>query len=167
MKNDKLNNIKSTGFKAPEAYFETFEEQLFERLDEKESIAGVETSGYTVPKDYFDTIEDSILTKIKTEDKPVIQLKSRIKLYYLAGIAASLLLLFALFLNNENTETVITADMAQIYFEERGISSYDLVQLISDTNLTEEDFSIVDTPYQEENLESYLLENSDIESILD
>jgi hypothetical protein len=167
MKNDKLHNITSTGFKTPEHYFDTFEDKLFERLEDKESIAGIETSGYTVPKDYFNSIEENILRKIKSDGKPVISLKSRNTVYYIAGIAASLLVLVALFLNNGKNENVLTAEMAQVYFEERGINSYDLLELLSDTDLSEEDFNIIDTPYDEDNLETYLLENSDIETILD
>jgi hypothetical protein len=167
MKTNKLHNIKSTGFKTPDDYFDTFEDHLFQRLEEKESIAGIETSGYTVPKDYFNSIEENVLSKIKSEDKPVISLKSRNTVYYITGIAASLLVLVALFLNNEKTEDLITAEMAQVYFEERSINSYDLLELLSESDLSEEDFNIIDTPYEEDNLETYLLENSDIETILD
>ena len=167
MKNDKLHNIRSTGFETPEHYFDTFEDKLFERLEDKESISGVETTGYAAPKDYFNSIEDNVLRKIKSEDKPVIQLKSSNKLYYIASIAASLLLFVALFLNNEKNKDLITAEMAQVYFDERGINSYDLLELLSDIDLSEEDFNIIDTPYEEDNLETYLLENSDIETILD
>ena len=38
MKKDKLHNVKSTGFKTPEHYFESFEDQLFERLNDKEAL---------------------------------------------------------------------------------------------------------------------------------
>lgn len=167
MKNDKLHNIKTTGFKTPASYFDTFEDQLFDRLEDKEAIAGIEASGYTVPKNYFDTVEDSILAKIKNDNKPVIQLRFRNTIYYSIGIAASLLLMLALFFNNQRQESELTAEMAQVYFEERGINSYDLVDLISETNLSEDDLIIIDTPYEEDNLEAYLLENSNIESILD
>ena len=95
MKKNKLHNVKSTGFKTPDQYFESFEDNLFERLNNKESIEGIETSGYTVPKDYFNTVEEKILSKLNTAEKPVISLNSRNTFYSIAGIAASLILLMA------------------------------------------------------------------------
>ncbi len=127
MKKDKLHNIKSTGFKTPDHYFESFEDKLLERLDEKESIAGIETSGYAVPKNYFDSVEDHVFGKLNTENKPVIHLQSRKMFYYLAGIAASFVVLLSLFLNNNNSisiDSLETAalesylnDMSEMHFE--------------------------------------------------
>jgi len=167
MKKNKSHNVKSTGFKTPDQYFESFEGKLFERLNDKESIEGIETSGYTVPKDYFNTVEEKILSKLNTDEKPVISLNSRNTFYYIAGIAASLILLMAIFINNEQTEEAYTAEMVEAYFEDRDLSSSDLAQLLSDSDLLDEDFTIIETPYEEDNLESYLLNNSDIETILE
>ena len=89
MKKDKLHHIKSTGFKTPDKYFESFENNLFDHLNKEESIAGIKTSGYTVPKDYFDSVEDHVFGKLNTENKSVIRLQSRKTFYYIAGIAAS------------------------------------------------------------------------------
>ena len=77
MKKNKLHNVKSTGFKTPDHYFESFEGKLFDRLTEEESIKDIEEPGYTVPKDYFNTVEDKVFSKIRREDSPVISLKSR------------------------------------------------------------------------------------------
>ena len=166
MKEDKLHNINSTGFKTPDNYFEAFEDKLFNRLNEKESLEGIETSGYIVPKEYFESIEDTIINKLNTEDKPVISLQSRKTFYYIAGIAASLVLLFAVFFNSESTEE-LSAEMVEAYLENRDLNSYEIAQLLSDTDLLEDDFTIINTPYEEDNLESYLLDNSDIENILE
>ena len=167
MKKDKLHNIKSTGFKTPEHYFESFDDKLLERLSENESISGVVSPGYTVPNDYFKSVDDAILSKIKTVDKPVIKLTSRSTFYYVAGIAASLLLLLAIFINNDQTEETFTLEMVEAYFEDRDLGSYELAQLLSEADLLEEDFTIIDTPYDEDNLELYLLENSDVEMIIE
>ena len=167
MKKDKLHNIKSTGFKTPDNYFESFEDKLYERLTKKESIKGIENSGFKVPKDYFNTVDNRILSNLKSEDKPVIKLKTRANFYYVVGIAASLILLVAIFFNNGQTEEILTAEMVEAYFEESDLSGYDLAELITETDLVEEDFTIIETTYEEENLESYLLNNTDIETILE
>lgn len=167
MKDDKLHNITSTGFKIPKAYFESFDDQLFAHLDKNDSIEGVKTAGYAVPKDYFSSIEDNILAQLRSEDKSVISLKSRKVIFYMAGIAASLVLLFAVFIRSGKPEYTISAEMVEAYLEDRDLNSYELAQLLSDSNLLEDDFTIIKTTYEEDNLESYLLEHSDIESIIE
>lgn len=164
MKKEKLHNIKSSGFKTPENYFDAFDDKLFERLNIKESIEGVNDSGFTAPKDYFESLEDKILSKL--EDKPVVRLNTRKTLYYVAGIAASLLLLFAIFINNGGETQVLSVEMVETYFENSDLDSYELAELLVNADILEEDFTIVETEYKEENLESYLLENTDIETIL-
>ncbi len=164
MKNDKLHNIKSTGFKTPDQYFDSFEDKLFERLDQEKQIQGVDESGFKVPEGYFDTLDDQIIAKVKTEETPVIKLSSRKTLYYVAGIAASLILMIAVFINSSNDE--ISVEMVETYFQESDLDSYELAELLMDAEILEEDFTIIETEFDEENLESYLLENTDIESIL-
>ena len=164
MKKEKLHNIKSNGFKTPENYFDSIEDKFFERLKFEENIEGVNDSGFTAPEGYFDTLEDKILSKL--EDKPIVKLNSRKTLYYIAGIAASLLLLFAIFLNNNDTTQELSAEMVETYFENSDLDSYELAELLVNADILEEDFTIVETEYKEENLESYLLENTDIETIL-
>ena len=73
MDKDKLHTIKSTGFKTPKHYFETFEDELFSKLSEEKAISGIESTGYTVPKDYFSDVDDRILSQLDNESKPVIQ----------------------------------------------------------------------------------------------
>jgi hypothetical protein len=167
MKKDKLHNIKSTGFKIPDQYLESFDDKLFECLNKNESINDIETSGYKVPKDYFDSVEDNILSRLNTEDTSIISLKYRKTFYYIAGIAASLVLLFSIFIKSERPEDLISVEMVEVYLENRDLNSYELAQLLSDIDLLEDDFEIIKPPYEEDNLESYLLEHSDIESILE
>lgn len=167
MKKETIHNITSPGFKTPKNYFDTFENKLLERISEKDAMLGIETTGYKVPNDYFNSVEATILSKIETAEKPIVKLKPRTTFYYMAGIAASLLLLFAIFINNEQTEETFTAEMVEAYFEESDLSSYDLAQLFSETDLLDEDFKIINTPYEEDNLELYLLENSDVELIME
>ncbi len=167
MKKDKLHNIKTTGYKTPDNYFESFENRFFERLSEEKSVGDIKDSGYTVPKNYFDSVEGNVLNKIHTNETPVVKLKSRQSYYYIAGIAASLVLLIAIFFNNDTPEESLSIEMVETYIENRDLDSYELAQLLSDADLLEDDFTIANTPYQEENLENYLLDNADIETYLE
>ncbi|WP_299364303.1 hypothetical protein [Winogradskyella sp.] len=163
MKKDKLHNVKSTGFKTPEHYFASFEDKLFERLNDKASI-GVDETGFKVPDGYFDKLDSEIIKELNAEDKPVIKLNTRRTLYYVAGIAASLVLMLAIFLNKDDDG--ISAEMVETYLENRDLDSYELAELLLDADLLEEDFTLIEPEYNEDNLESYLLENLDIETIL-
>ncbi len=166
MKNDKLHSIKTTGFKAPDQYFETFEDKLFERLNKKDTLEGIEDSGFKVPEGYFDQLEDQIITKVTTEDKPVIRLSSRKSFYYVAGIAASLIIMLAIFIPSINSPEEISVEMVETYFENSDLDSYDLAELLVNAELLEEDFNVIEPEIDEDNLESYLLENSDIEFMI-
>lgn len=164
MKKDKLHNVNSTGFKTPDNYFDSFENKLFERLDKKESIEGINESGFKVPEGYFDSVDNKIFNKL--EDKPVVKLNTKKTFYYVAGIAASLVLLFALFFGNKPSTEDFSAEMVEAYFENSDLDSYELAELLVDAEILEEDFTLTETEYNEDNLESYLLENTDIETIL-
>ncbi|WP_299114491.1 hypothetical protein [uncultured Winogradskyella sp.] len=167
MKEDKLHNINSTGFKAPKDYFESFDQKLMQRLEEDTSIKGITATGFNVPKDYFDTVEAKIIDKVNEENKTkVISLFSRKNMYYVSGIAASLLLFFAIFINTNNTEE-LSIEMVENYFIDSDLDTYDLAELLTEADVLEEDFTLVETNYSEENLEEYLLENADIEAILE
>ena len=164
MKKEKIHNIKSSGFKAPEDYLENFEDRLFERFKTKETIDDINDSGFTTPEGYFESLDDKIFNKL--EDKPVIKLNARKTFYSIAGIAASLVLLFAIFINNDNDTQEVSAEMVETYFENSDLDSYELAQLLVEADILEEDFTVIETKYNEENIESYLLENTDIETIL-
>ncbi len=167
MKKDKLHNIKSTGFKTPDHYFDNFEARLKNRLSSEDKIESIETTGFNVPDNYFDTFEENILQKLSEEDgKPVVQLFNRKKIYYITGIAASLILLLSLFINKGEVSE-ISVEMVETYLENQDLDSYELAQLLSDADVLEENFTITETNYTEENLESYLLDNVDIETMLE
>lgn len=167
MKNKDLHNIKTSGFKTPEDYFDTFENRFFDRLNEDKKIEGIDQSGYEVPDQYFDTVESQILEKINPpKQTPVFTLNSRRSFYYIAGIAASLILMFAIFIK-DNSNDDISADMVESYLETRDLDSYELAELLTEAELLEEDFSVIETSYNEDLLESYLLDNADIESIIE
>ena len=53
MKKENLHNIKQSGFKTPNAYFDTIEDQIMSQISLKNSN---ENSGFKVPDNYFETI---------------------------------------------------------------------------------------------------------------
>ncbi|MTE27470.1 MULTISPECIES: hypothetical protein [Winogradskyella] len=167
MKKNKLHNVKKTGFKTPDHYFESFEDKLFERMSESQSISDVQSTGFKVPKDYFDSVEDNVMRKLNEDETRVVKLSSRKRLYYIAGIAASLVLLFAIFIGKGGSTEELSVEMVETYLESQDLDSYELAQLLSDAEILEEDFTITQTNYNEENLESYLLDNVDIEAMLE
>ncbi len=166
MKKGNLHNINDPGFKTPENYFESFEENLMKKLEGTESIPNLNDPGFTVPKDYFNLVDDEIFNKLNKDDTPVISLNSRKPLYYIAGIAASIVLILAIFINKP-FEDEISVEMVEAYLEDRDLSSYELAELLLDSDLLEEDFVITETSFEEDNLESYLLENSEIDLIIE
>lgn len=164
MKEKKLEHIKSSGFKTPDNYFESLDAKLLARLSEKNSLEEIKSSGFNIPDNYFENLDNTILSQIG-EDKPIIALKSRETFYYIAGIAASIILLFAIFINNEPS-VEISAEMVEAYFEDSDLNSYELAELLSEAELLEDDFIITETNFSEDNIEDYLIQYSDIEELL-
>jgi len=166
MKKENIHNIKSSGFKTPDNYFESIDDQILERLNDKEIISASETTGFMVPKDYFDSVETTILEKIESQpETPVIALKSRRTLYYFAGIAASFVLLLSLFFNNEDKININAIDTASIenYLFQEDYTNDDLATLFITDNISEADF--IDITISDETLNEYL-ENADTEDFI-
>lgn len=92
-----LNNIKESGFKTPENYFDTLEDKIMHKIREENKLGGIKETGYKLPENYFDALENDILQKIENEHTPkVIKLFSKRNLIYASGVAAAVLLLFNL-----------------------------------------------------------------------
>jgi hypothetical protein len=161
MNQKKLDTIKTSGFTTPQNYFSQVEEQI---LNEVHLINKTDQSGFEVPNNYFDTLDENVLGQLE-QNKPVFILNPRQSFYYIAGIAASLILLFAIFINKESKDD-ISAEMVEAYFEASDLDTYELLELLVHAELLEDDFVISETNYNEENIEAYLLEYSDIEELL-
>ena len=168
MKKDKLYSIKETGFKAPNQYFETFDAKIQKRLENTDAEEGVMTSGYTVPKDYFKTFEDNLMNTLKVEEeKPVIVLKPRNTFYYIAGIAASLILLFGLIFNINNHQAIdinnIETVSLESYLYQEGYTNDELASLFVSNDISETDF--ININISEETLDQYL-DDTDTEDLI-
>ncbi|MBR9845760.1 MAG: hypothetical protein GYB35_06440 [Algicola sp.] len=153
---------KNSGFKVPKDYFSQVEEDI---LNDVRLKAKAKDSGFGIPESYFDEMETAILSHVKPDSK-VITLKSKSAWYYIAGIAASIVLIFSIF-NHQSSTTEISVEMVETHLENSDLDTYELAQLLTDADLLEEDFVIVDATYDEANLETYLLNNADIEILLE
>lgn len=68
MKNKKLHNIKKSGFKTPEGYFDAVEDTILNKI--KEDVTDLSNNtGFNIPDNYFENFDNTILDKIKNKEK--------------------------------------------------------------------------------------------------
>lgn len=166
MKKENLNTIKSSGFETPKNYFESFENQFLERLNEEEHLKISKNNGFSVPKEYFNSIESNVLEKLNDKpEKPIIILKSRTTFYYIAGIAASFVLLISLMFNNDKNISINTLDTASIesYLYQEDYSNDDLASLFESEEISETNF--IDVTISDDTINQYL-ESTYIEDLI-
>ena len=161
-----LNNIKETGFKTPDNYFDAVEDNIMDAIHQKNNLNQVKDSGFNIPKNYFDSLEDSIINKIEKEDtSKVIKLFNKRNLIYASSIAAAILILFNLSIFDEKiTFDSLETQAVENYIINEGIDSYELAALLSEDELIEEDF--IKLNITDETLEDYLLDNLDLEDLI-
>jgi hypothetical protein len=164
MKKDK--NI--SGLKTPKGYFENFEERLFSKINEDKFP---KTTGFNTPDGYFETLEERVLKTAKPSEKPakVIPLFSKKHLGYAAAVAACLLIGLLVFKNkgvsNSGLDSLQLTTIDQ-YINDGNLdmSLYDISDYISDKDISDVNFKT--QQFSETELENYLLENIDDETIL-
>lgn len=166
MKDEKIHNITSSGYKVPNDYFDSVQESILNKLNQNGDIEDIKDTGYQVPDNYFETVEQSILEKVDSDNTSVIQLSFRKRVYYIAGIAASLIIALSIYLNNED-QSILSEEMVETYFQNSDLNSYEIAELLTEAEFLEDDFDVLDSEFNEDNLESYLLENADLESIIE
>jgi len=167
MKDNNLHNIKSTGFKTPENYFESFNEKLLAKLKDEDKLSTISSTGFKVPNDYFKTVDDKVLSSLANNDEPkVISLFSWKKVAFTTAVAASLILMFNIAFNPQEKLTFESLETASIenYLAEEDFISYELADLLTQEELNSEVFA--NTDISEDSLEDYLLENVNIEDLL-
>ena len=166
MKNKKLYQIKSSGFKAPDDYLESFDELLLNKLKVNNALKEIQNSGFKVPELYFETFDDRLFEAIsETKEVKVIPLFSWKKAAYISGIAASILLMISIFNNKSSIPTFDNLETALIdeYIVEEDFTNEDIATLLSD-DLTLNKF--MDSHLIDDNLEEYILDNSSVEDYL-
>ena len=167
---NKLNNIKDPGFKTSENYFSGLEDAVFDKLKTENIKEAVEGHGFVVPDDYLTTIEGKVFNKIdpQSNQMKVVSLFSKRNLLYLSGVAAAILIMFSIFINKDNgTFEDLDVDLVENYIIDQDFSSYEIAQLLTDEELLQVNSEIMDEAFGDESLESYLLENVNLEDIIE
>ena len=163
MKQNKIHNIKETGFKVPKDYFNNLEDIILSDIKLKETLGD---SGFKAPEDYFNTLERKILDKVSEKDKSkVIPLFSKKNLIYISSIAAAVLLLFNLSIFEKDlTWDDLDINTVENYIINENIGTYEIASLLINEELKEEDF--INYSLNDEHLETYLMDNLDIEDLI-
>lgn len=164
MKTNKLNNISSSGLKAPKDYFENIEDRFMAEIKLSEAD---NNSGFKAPEGYFDTLENSILNKVsEKETTKVISLFNKENLIYISSIAAAILLLFnlSIFETKSNSWDSIDADTVENYILDENVGSYEIASLLLDDDISEDSF--LDLEFTDEAMEDYFLENTSAEDLM-
>ena len=164
--NKDLKHIKNQGFKVPKDYFETLEDQIMSNITLDTQISKAETPGFETPKDYFNTLEDNIFNKLETpQETKVIPLFKKRNILYFSSIAAVLLLMLTIFVNTDSEE--LDYDLVENYIINEDVDVYELATLLTDEELNNIQMEIRNSTYIEDDMESYLLDNVNLEDLIE
>lgn len=164
MKPNKLDTIKTSGFKTPKDYFSQVEEQI---LSEVKLIDKADHSGFEVPELYFESLEQKILNQISSEnDTKIVSLFSWKKVLYTTAVAATLILMFNIFFNTSEKVSFENIEIASIenYLEQEDYTTYELASLLTEEELSKDNF--IENEISEDSLEDYLLDTIEIEDLI-
>lgn len=167
----RLKDIKTTGFKSPNSdYFDSLEDAVFARLKTQDLKESIGDHGFKVPDGYLSKVEDSLFDAVipKHEEPKVISLFNRKRLMYLSGVAAAVLILFTVYINQTpESSQELDRELVETYILEQDISTYELASLLTEEELQSINTDILEETFEDEDLEDYLLENVDLENIID
>lgn len=164
--NKDLKHIKDQGFKVPKDYFETLEDQIMSNITLDTQIPKARTPGFETPKDYFNTLEDNIFNKLETpQETKVIPLFKKRNLLYFSSIAAVLLVMLAIFVNTDSE--ALDYDLVENYIINEDVDVYELATLLTDEELNNIQMEIRNSTYIEDDMESYLLDNVNLEDLIE
>lgn len=163
MNKENINNIKGSGFKIPKDYFENLEDHL---LNQSKLKNAADQTGFKVPDVYFETLEQNILNQVsKKETIKVISLFTKRNIIFMTGIAAAILLLLNLSIfQSESKWDSLDSETVENYLLNEDIGPYEIASTLGNIDFSEENF--VDQHINENILETYLLENMDMENLL-
>ena len=167
MKKSQLYNIKESGYKTPDAYFDTFDDRLFKKLDVQKDLASISNAGYKVPDNYFENFGEKLQKQLKSDgDSKVIKLMSWRNAAYVSGIAASLVLMLTVFMTSQKDVSLSQIETASIedYLNNENLNIYDIASLLNEEDLMLDNF--VSYTLTEESLENYLLNTTSIEDLI-
>lgn len=166
MKKQQLHKNHHSGFKTPENYFVSFEDKLFANIETNKLSKQTHASGYTTPNNYFESVESKVVSQsIKKQPKVISIFKNRWTISSVA-VAASVTIVLFLFFNQPDDLSFNDLEMAAIenYILNSDISAGEISQFLND-----EDFNNSLTDHSiltEDNLENYLINNTNLEDLL-
>lgn len=172
MKKSQLHNIKETGFKTPDSYFDTFDQRLLDKMAVQKDMASMSDPGYKVPDNYFENFDAKLQARLKNEadQKDHIKVIPMRRFWrntgIISGVAAALILMFAIILKSDDPLSINQVETASLeeYLNDENLNIYDIAALLDEEDLVLDNF--VSTPYTEESLENYLLNNTSIEDLI-
>lgn len=161
----KLNkhNRLDTGFKVPDDYFSTFEENLISEIELKEKV---NTSGFKIPRNYMNDFEVKVPSvKSSSNESKVIALFSDQKWLVAASIAAIFILLVSIPTKQHSDLDFgsLDNDSIESYLLTNDFDSAELNHLI--TNPSDFETSILEKTLNDLPLEDYLYNNIELEDL--
>ncbi|WP_250434451.1 hypothetical protein [Hanstruepera flava] len=159
MTKNKLHNVKASGFKTPDDYFNQFEDNLLLELQLKENVSN---SGFKAPEGYLNAFKVNV-TPIESETK-VIPLFNKKTILYVASIAAVFLMLLIIPTSKNNINFAsLDSETLENYLLTSDFESVELSHLITNTSTFEN--SILEETLSDVNLEDYLYNNTELEDL--
>lgn len=163
MKTKNIHKIEDTGFTVPNDYFKSFEDNILNHVKLKNVASN---TGFKTPDNYFESLEDKILSQItKKETSKVVPLFNKRTVLYLSSIAAAVLLIFNLSIfEGKSAWESLDSETVENYLIDENIGAYEIASTLNDIDFLEENF--VNQQMNEDALEAYLLEHTDIEDLI-
>ncbi len=155
---------KNSGFKVPEDYLDTFNDNLLNKIASEDQPSIPKNESFKIPDGYFNSLHKNITSKLDEKPAKVITLKSYKKYYYSAiAVAAVLLLFFTIQPNKPNNININDLASSEIdaYFEDTdlGLSTYEIAEVIPVDDLELND--VLETTINDEDIVNYLDDNTD------
>ena len=120
-------------FRIPKGYFEKLEKRLI-----RNSKSSSKKLYFNVPSGYFDTLEEAVVRKARSLTPPKTHERKANALYYFAGIAASLTLVFNLIQYQQNQVIEIEDQALNDYIENYymdNLDSYEMLSMMEDSEI--------------------------------
>lgn len=171
MKKSQLHKIKETGFKTPDAYFDTFDQRLLDKMAVQKEMASITDAGYKVPDTYFENFDAKLEARLKYEASQEDHIKVIPMPFWrnaglISGVAAALILMFTILQKSDTPLSINQVETASLeaYLNDENLNIYDIASLLDEEDLVLDNF--VSTSFTEESLENYLLNNTSIEDLI-
>jgi len=144
-------------YQLPSGYFEDFQSRLQVQIELEELLGKANKGGYIVPENYFDTLSLRLSQIPTQQEKSVKVITLKPKKWQAVSVAASIAILFALFLGNIDTgqKTIATEELsAYLDIESANLHAEDILALLSEEELNAINFN--DENHPEDEIINYL-----------